>query len=225
IVLVLGRAGGKSQQAPAPSPPLPEQTDQSAPAAASAICDCGNAPSPLPALTDKPASSEVEIRQWKTYADNGIIFRYPDSFVLRKTNGRILLFHFIKFKHLDPCDFSGLDIPPLKNLVDFKVSLKIVTGDGHSEIPETEYKIKFGQLNGKLSCNCFEGCGAYQYKFPIGENKTLIIERSIISIFNAGAMRYGDEDRARKRPGIITPDMEKSIFISILMTLKFGPRR
>lgn len=33
-------------------------------------------------------------------------------------------------------------------------------------------------------------------------------------------MRYGDDDRARKRPGIINPDMEERFFYSILSTFK-----
>src|SRR5262245_44963060 len=43
--------------------------------------------------TDQPVLSEEEMRQWKTYADNSITFRYPNRLVLRKRNGRIFLTH------------------------------------------------------------------------------------------------------------------------------------
>jgi hypothetical protein len=169
---------------------------------------------------DQPVLSEEEMRQWKTYTDNSITFRYPNKITLRKTNGRIVLTHSIKFNHLDPCDYSGDDNPPLRNLIDFKVSLEIVKGDGRSEVPVTEEKVKIGMLNGEYLCSCSEGCGEYLYKFPIGENKTLIVKRGIISVFNAGAQRFGDDDRARKRPGIIDPDMEERYFYSILSAFK-----
>lgn len=189
----LYRADGKAQ-------PLPVQSSMSS-------------------STDHPVLSEEEMRQWKTYTDNSITFRYPNRLVLRKRNGRIFLTHSIKFKHLDPCDFSG-DKDDLSTLIDFKVSLEIVDGDGHSEIPVTDEKVKIGMLNGESLCSCNEGCGEYLYKFPLGENKTLIVKRDIISIFHPAAFRYGDDDRARKRPGIIDPVMEERFFYSILSAFK-----
>jgi hypothetical protein len=159
------------------------------------------------------------MRQWNTYTDNSITFRYPKKITLRKTSGRIVLTHSIKFKHLDPCDYSG-DKPDLSNLIDFKVSLEIVNGDGRSEVPENQGDVKIGMLNGESFCSCREGCGEYRYRFPIGENKTLIVKRDIISVFNGAALRYGDDDRARKHPAIIDPVMEEHFFYSILSAFK-----
>jgi hypothetical protein len=170
--------------------------------------------------TDQPVLSAKEMRQWKIYSDNNITFRYPQKITLRNRNGRIFLTHFIKFNHLDPCDYSGHDNPALRNLVDFKVSLEIVSGDGRSEVPEDHGKVKIGMLNGESFCSCHEGCGEKRYRFPIGENKTLLVKRGIISVFNGAALRYGDDDRARKRPGIIDPDMEERFFYSILSAIK-----
>ncbi len=170
--------------------------------------------------TDQPVLSAKEMRQWKMYSDNSVTFRYPQKIILRKRNGRIFLSHYIKFNHLDPCDYSGHDNPPLRNLIDFKISLEIVNGDGHSEVPENQGEVKTATLNGESFCSCHEGCGEYRYRFPIGENKTLIVKRGIISVFNGAALRYGDDDRARKRPGIIEPEMEERFFYSILSTLK-----
>lgn len=170
--------------------------------------------------TDQPVLSEEEMRQWKTYTDNSITFRYPNRLVLRKRNGRIFLTHSIRFRRLDPCDYSGDDNPPLRNLIDFKISLEIVNGDGRSEVPENQGEVKIGMLNGESFCSCNEGCGEYRYRFPIGENKTLIVKRDIISVFNGAALRYGDDARARKRPGIIKPEMEERFFYSILSAVK-----
>jgi hypothetical protein len=74
--------------------------------------------------TDHPVLSEEEMRQWNTYTDNSITFRYPKKITLRKTKGRIVLTHSIKFKHADPCDFAG-DKDDLNTLIDFRVSLEI----------------------------------------------------------------------------------------------------
>jgi hypothetical protein len=98
--------------------------------------------------------------------------------------------------------------------------LKLVDGDGHSEIPVTDEKVKIGMLNGESLCSCNEGCGEYLYKFPLGENKTLIVKRGIISIFNPAAFRFGDDDRALKHPEIIGPAMEERFFNSILSSFK-----
>ncbi len=168
--------------------------------------------SSISSSTDQPLLSDEEMRQWKTYTDNSITFRYPGKVTLRKRNGRILLTHSIKLYHLDPCDYSG-DNEEIHNLIDFKVSLEIVNGDGRSKVPQNQGEVKIGMLNGESFCSCNEGCGEYRYKFPIGENKTLIVKRDIISIFNAAALRFGDDDRARKRPGIIDPVMEERFFI------------
>jgi hypothetical protein len=168
---------------------------------------------------DQPVLSEKEMRQWKTYTDNSITFRYPNKITLRKTNGRIVLTHSIKFNHPDPCDYSD-NTKSLRNLIDFKVSLELVKGDGSSEVPITEEKVKIGMLDGEFFCSCVEGCGEYKYKFPVGENKTLIVKREIIGIFSQTAQRLGDEDRARKHPAIIDPVMEERFFYSILSTFK-----
>jgi hypothetical protein len=170
--------------------------------------------------TDHPVLTDEEMSQWNTYTDNSITFRYPKKITLRKATRRIVLTHSIRLNHLDPCDYSGNDNPPLRDLIDFKVSLEIVNGDGRSEVPVTEGKVKIGMLDGEFLCSCREGCGEYQYRFPIGENKSLIVKRDIISVFNGAAQRFGDDVRARKRPGIITPDMEERYFYSILSAFK-----
>src|SRR5262249_35249257 len=86
--------------------------------------------------------------------------------------------------------------------------------------PYTDKEVNIGMLNGDSACICVEGCGEYIFKFPIGENKTLIVKHEIISLFNPTSFQYGDDKRALKRPGIIKPDMEKRFFYSILSSIK-----
>jgi len=174
---------------------------------------------PMSSQNDQPVLSKEEMRQWETYADNSITFRYPGKLVLIKRNGRILLTHSIRFNHGNPCDYAG-NAPSLRRLIDFKVSIKIVKGNGYSEAPGGDEEISVGMLKGESMRSHYEGCGEYMYRFPIGENKTLIVKREIISLFDPTADQLGDDKRALKQPGIIKPDMEKRFFYSILSSIK-----
>lgn len=127
MFLVLGIWGASSQlqqnrhlsnsKTPAPIFPSPEQS--------SPQTTSGSSGALAQAATD-----EEQTRAWKTYQypSSDFTFRYPQNLVLSREGSRIKLQHSIKFKHLDPCDYSD-NARSLSRLVDFAVSFELVSKD------------------------------------------------------------------------------------------------
>jgi hypothetical protein len=184
---------------------------------------------------------EEQTRNWKTYQypSSGITFRYPQNLILSQEGSRIKLRHSIKFKHLDPCDYSD-NTKPLSRLVDFDVSFELVRKDNdknrqsgesneHSTAtPDTAQQsntgdydiITIGSLKGEFERLSVEGCGEYRYRFPLAGDQILIVQREIIGIFSPGAQKFVDEQTVLKQPGIISPKQEERLFNTILSTFK-----
>src|SRR5262245_15575771 len=85
--------------------------------------------SPPQSVTD-----EKQTRGWKTYRfpSSNLTFRYPQNLVLTRQGRLLKLQHSIRFKHVDPCDYS--DNPKtLSRLVDFDVSFEIAKDNKKNE--------------------------------------------------------------------------------------------
>jgi len=168
---------------------------------------------------------EEQTRGWKTYRyPSGDTFRYPQYLVLSRRGNLIKLRHSIRFKHDDPCDYS--DEPrTLSSLVDFDVSFELVSKG--KEIPDIESLpsnliITVGSLKGLSEQFSSEGCGEYNYTFPLARGRFLFVRREIIGMFSFGAQKFGDEEIALKKPGIIGPKQEERLSMTILSTFKLA---
>lgn len=165
---------------------------------------------------------------WKTYSGAKFSFRYPPKLTIKVKKNQIELFHQIKFRHTDPCDASD---NPLKTdlLEDFNMTFTVENSSGAVETGETTEEgwettsaglIDTGNLRGSVMLNTVEGCGRYVYLFPAKTGKTLKIERLEISLFNPTSFQYGDDKRALKMKNVINPAQEKSIFKTIIESIK-----
>jgi hypothetical protein len=198
----------------------------------------GRSRSSASAVTD-----EEQTRAWKSYQypSSGFTFRYPQNLVLSREGSRIKLRHSIRFKHHDPCDLSDNN-RPLSRLVDFDVSFELV-GKGNKKnrrfvesnehlnaAPDTAEQSKnsdygiitVGSLKGEFIRLSIEGCGEYNYRFPLAGNKTLVVHREIIGIFSPTADKLVDEEIVLKQPGIIGLEQEERLFKTILSTFKLA---
>jgi hypothetical protein len=193
--------------------------------------------SPPQAVTD-----EEQTRGWKTYRfpSSSLTFRYPQNLVLTRQGRLLKLQHSIRFKHIDPCDYSD-NTRTLYRLVDFDVSFEIgknnkkneradeiketpsATPDAAEQSDNRDYgRITAGSLKGEFETHISEGCGEYYYSFPLPHGQILTVRREIIGIFSPGAQKLGDEEIALKKPGIINRQQEERLFKTILSTFKLA---
>ncbi len=196
--------------------------------------------SPLPNMVDNlPTASSTNIvttppspiiqattPDWKKYSDASFSFEYPALLSMKKNGETITLDHSIPHKHPNHCDFVG-NLPPLENLTDFGLVFQVIDKNlseyiGSKDFPGPNYvfsnPFSINSLNGYEIMIGVEGCGNYTYYFPISQDKTLIVTRSLISEFISTVTE--DRQKYLNLPGIISPDQEENYFNQILSTLK-----
>lgn len=174
--------------------------------------------------------SEVDVSKWKIYSDtkNNFSFRYPPNLILEKEQDKIRLYHFIKFKHRNPCDESD-NAPVLKNLIDFDITLEFVKKDYKNfEMIGTEAPFDSPKLGGKTEAKSnwynHEGCGMYEYIYPLEEGKSFVIRYEIIGFFNPVAYSNKEEvDKALKNPNLVI-DNSDEMFAGIVGSFNYDKK-
>jgi hypothetical protein len=169
----------------------------------------------------------------------GISFSYPKILTASTTSEMVVLHHEVPFVHHDYCDFKGEIDTTINTLTDFNVSFRIKNKnlvDTMKElspyIPQENFindmviespgfidKFSVGNLSGYKIFEGAEGCGQTTYYFPLSNNKTLIVQEELITVFT-GAIDVENMDKALAVPGVINKEKSGEIFTSILSTLK-----
>jgi len=155
----------------------------------------------------------------KTYTNTkqGYSFEYPTKLSLSTSGEVVNLSHSIPFENRGGgCDMKG-DAELSKNLTDFDLSIKVVSGAVNPPYVDGSYSK--GILNGKWAYMGVEGCGQTSYYFPITGNRTLVIEKAQVQMLSDVAT---PETRAKilAVPGVISNEESKIIFDQILSTFK-----
>ena len=171
----------------------------------------------------------------KSFKLGTLEFFYPNILTFKKEGETASLSHSISSKHVNYCDLKdGLSI---NDVADFSVSFRLfdknlkdtvqingsdyfsknffknntfVLSDGFIE------KFNIGSLNGFKITMGVEGCGVYNYYFPISLTQTLFINRN----WHVETYPPVDRPKLNKIPGFITSDQEESIFNNILSSIK-----
>ena len=166
-------------------------------------------------------------------------FRYPAGlkFELHYNTG-FLLYHSIPFEHNNPCVFSDEPAPPLKELYDFRIQFwvydrdlksAVTVGEGPASqnlliddslkiMPGYVDTIRIGSFKGFRITSGVEGCGHFNYYFPLNKSQTLVIKRYHITELNPIVSNYRE---FRRLPGVILPDEEEYLFKRIISTFRF----
>ena len=173
-----------------------------------------------PVINEPSPISTDETANWKTYANTqyGFEFKYPEKLSLSVSGGIVNLSHTIPFENRDGgCDMKG-DAELSKTLVDFGLSIKIVSGEVNPPYVDGTYAK--GELNGKWAYMGAEGCGETNYYFPMAGNKTLIITKTEVQILSPIVT---PEVRAKVLavPGVISYEDSKILLGQILSSFKF----
>lgn len=171
-------------------------------------------------VTPSPVTSE-----WKTYSDSSIEFQYPSILTTQKVGDEVNVNHSIPYKHGNACDFKG-DAPPLEKLTDFNISMKVYNKNikelvQSGTFPDWDYvsknPYKMGNWSGYKVQQGVEGCGSDLYYLIISPNKTLVINRSLITELSPAV---GDYQKNLSLPGIIKPDQTEEYFNRVLSSIK-----
>lgn len=186
-------------------------------------------------------ATEFSIVNWKAFRNEkyGFEFLYPSDLLGLKVDNKeiIRLRHSIDYEHLDPCDFKG-GAPLLKQVEDFSVDIELWPQSFHKTIEErdsflTPYlqnnslkiepggfieKAKIGNLEGYRIYSGIEGCGEFEYYFPISSDKTLVVTRHWVTELSRSGM---NDQELENRPGVITSVEEDILFYQILSTFRF----
>lgn len=173
-------------------------------------------PSPVPVVS----SSE-----WSTYSDNYLSFESPNKISIKREGEVLNLSHSIAYRYRDPCDFKGGE-PEKTILTDFDASFTVVNQNlkkyvESSDFPDWDYvssnPFEIGSLKGYKVMVGVEGCGEDIYYLSISPNKTLVIKRALITVFNPIIANYQEY---LNLPGIINPNEADAIFNRLLMSLE-----
>jgi hypothetical protein len=175
-------------------------------------------PSPVPVVN----SSE-----WSTYSDNYLSFESPNKISIKREGEVLKLSHSIAYKHPDPCDFKG-GAPEKTILTDLDASFTIVDQSVKDYVVQSanydgwwDYvsanPFEIGSLKGYKVMAGVEGCGEDIYYLSISPNKTLVIKRALITVFNPIIANYQEY---LNLPGIINPNEADVIFNRLLGSLE-----
>lgn len=165
---------------------------------------------------------------------HGIAFQHAEKLSIEENAQGITVHHDVPFAHPDPCDFKG-DGGDLTVLTDFHVVLRRekadmrdllkdysgVTFNGNAPIPEEGYidEVTEGSLHGYRLTLQNEGCGQYEYYFPLGSKGTLVVLRTFVSEFMPTTFFYDEmHQQYESLPGVILPPEEEKLFEHILLT-------
>ena len=166
-------------------------------------------------VINEPAELPIEIdtSKWKTYTDpkNRYSFRYPSNLILQKKKNGVRLYHYINFKHQDPCD--GRDGPPFKkNLIDFDILFKVVK-KSYSSYKWRQYDkdtdIRLGGLeSGKMISKGYDGCGIDEFIYPLDKTRTFVAEQKVIGLFSAVNSSLPESKEALAHPDLLKNELE-----------------
>lgn len=196
------------------------------------------APNPSPTQdTDTDTEAGTGKENEKTYSNSSFEFTYPSVLTVKAQEGSVSVDHAVAYKHPNVCDFKG-DAPDLEQITDFSVSLKVFDsglketmranevedfvsthfqGDTITIEPGYIDEANIGSLRGYSIAGTFEGCGRYDYYFPLSDNKTLLASRTIVTEFQPISADY---QTYLKVPGVIPPTEEESFFRMIISSFK-----
>lgn len=152
-----------------------------------------------------------------------------------KKDQSVSLSHASPYDHIDPCDF--VDGKRLSRLTDFNVEIGVggtlretmerfggkylVTEffKADSDTPTLEKgfieKVTIGKFTGYAVTSQVEGCGNVTYYIPVGK-ETLVFRRGIITALTP---LYPNYNVVKKIPGVIKPDQEEEIFLSLVASI------
>jgi len=190
---------------------------------------------------------EGETSDWKIYSYKGkagyeFEFKYPEIITISRDLGLwIDMVHSVPLEHDDLCDGRG-DAPPLEELVDFEITIYVpqidlihamcnapydydvdcsdyVIDNKVITIPGYVDEAIIGSLKGYRKTVGAEGCGMYEYYFPLSQEVTLVIWRSFRPELNPRISTLAEE--YLEIPGIINPEEEEEIFNQMFSSFKF----
>ena len=170
-------------------------------------------------LIDYGSQTKDEVSGWKTYRDDnkGFEFKYPEKLKLVKEENKVILNHAIPYENYGDCDMMGEE-QLYTTLDDFDVSFEIVNQKLSLRYHDGEYSA--GTLRGSWAYEGAEGCGHSTYHFPIGEDKTLVVQRAAVQALS-GLSTVWDLEKILKVPGVIPQEESEKLFNEILSTVKF----
>jgi hypothetical protein len=169
----------------------------------------------------------VSSAEWSTYSDNYLSFESPDKVSVKREGEVLKLSHSIAYRHPDPCDFRG-GAPEKTILTDLDASFTIVNQSVKDYVVQSanydgwwDYvssnPFELGSLKGYRAMVGVEGCGEDYYYLSISPNKTLVIKRALITVFNPIIANYQEY---LDLPGIIDPNEADLIFNRLLGSLE-----
>lgn len=175
-----------------------------------------------------PIDTTVKNTNTKSFKLGTLEFSYPSILTLSKTGETTSLNHSIPYRHQFGCDFKGDTVTMLNDVNDFSASFKILNKDLLSSVKlsigdnsltqaimgESSYKV--GSLIGYKIQRGVEGCGTFEYYFPISANETLNISQGMHAQ-TLGQM--GGPTTLDKIPEFITYTQEEQIFKDILSSV------
>ncbi|MBI4117806.1 MAG: hypothetical protein HY453_01865 [Parcubacteria group bacterium] len=165
----------------------------------------------------------------------------PRMFQSGMHDGRVKISHSVPYAHDDPCDFIGSGIPK-KEIRDFDIEISLMDGSVQ-DVMKSKWGGEFVEANfrdgvlvedsgylleqyeahpwsGLRLTMGVEGCGSYSYYFPVGENRTLFIERPFVSEFMEVASTRGLILKALGVPDTIWPQTADVYFMEIVRSVR-----
>jgi len=176
---------------------------------------------------------------WKTYRGASFEFQYPPILSLVQQGETVFLTHSVAYRHPNPCDLRG-DGQPLDKITDFNISLEVVDANLKDTVKANEGdfltenyfqgatlltspgfidELGLGSLRGGYRVTSgAEGCGRFNYYFPLSANKTLFVHRSFIPEFKSINRDY---QKYLSVSGTIAPNQEEDFFRNIFYSFNF----
>lgn len=181
---------------------------------------------------------DPEAVSWRQYTDTdmGFSFSYPEVAKVIEEERGVTLRHMVPYIHRDPCDLQGGD-KELTDLTDFSLTLRFfntgisdavkenspysaddIVKDGKVQL-SAGYVDEFaaGPLTGYQITSGAEGCGMYEYYFPLSGGRTLYAKFPFVAEFGTAGGVLPDI-KALALPGIIRKEWAQTYFLKILQS-------
>lgn len=190
------------------------------------------------------SQTSIVTKKWEKYSivSSKVDFFYPKNILkLDSMNGQYSFEHSVPFEHPNPCILEGSEVSTLSKIIDlyftlevYKTGLWFVMNSKSSQYFMDNYvsgetlklkegfidTIQIGKLKGYLISSGNEGCGVYQFVFPVRYDLTILLTKPYWPELEPGVIGEELYKKYSSLNGVILPSQAENLFHKVVESIE-----